>query len=589
MTSFREAVLLPLLLLTVVLLGGLRVADTVRLVPPSIVALMLAAALIGALVRAGALAPERLLHADRSPLENLSGAIVLLTLFGASAQMFNLLTPERGLLFAIFSVYFLIQLMTALAGIDTRDSLLRALVVLFAAAFMLRFAVLESIYAADGGLLKRLMTTLLEGVSLGSIEYQPHKAVTGYAGFVTLVMYLVALALLPARRRSGLPRLDAPAGRGAIAGQVLVATLAVLLSSACGSASAAGGAQTSADEDASRRAAAREDALSRARVWDTPATPVAEADFTVNPAGNGGFDPEESVFCRYTASKPSGTTPKFHCELPDGRSIKVKYGANAELHAEVATTRLLSALGFGADRMYVVRSVRCAGCPRFPFATARCTAATGLERPCLASGNPEREVTFEPAVIERNAEGETIESHDDSGWGWFELDRIDPARGGASRAEVDAFRLLAAFVAHWDNKAPNQRLICPEGRGLPGGGCTAPLAMMQDVGATFGPLKLDLPNWRQTPVWADRATCTVSMRTLPWQGATFPDRRISESGRQMLAGLLGALTERQLTDLFTASRVVSFDHPGAEGRSAAAWVATFRQKVREIEQARCGS
>lgn len=124
---------------------------------------------------------------------------------------------------------------------------------------------------------------------------------------------------------------------------------------------------------------------------------------------------------------------------------------------------------------------------------------------------------------------------------------------------------------------------------MPGGGCTAPLALVQDVGATFGPLKLDLPNWRQTPVWADRATCTVSMRTLPWRGATFPDRRISEGGRRMLAGLLGALTERQLSDLFTASRVVSFDHPGAEGRSAAAWVSAFRQKVQEIEEARCGN
>ena len=29
----------------------------------------------------------------------------------------------------------------------------------------------------------------------------------------------------------------------------------------------------------------------------------------------------------------------------------------------------------------------------------------------------------------------------------------------APRAEVDAFRILAAFLAHWDNKSQNQRLV----------------------------------------------------------------------------------------------------------------------------------
>ena len=51
-----------------------------------------------------------------------------------------------------------------------------------------------------------------------------------------------------------------------------------------------------------------------------------------------------------------GTTPKFDCERPGNDVIRVKYGrGNPELHAEIAATRLLSALGFGADRMFVVK------------------------------------------------------------------------------------------------------------------------------------------------------------------------------------------------------------------------------------------
>jgi hypothetical protein len=197
MSAVREAIVLPCIFLTVALLGGLRIEATVRLTPPSIVALMLGMALLGTLARARALAPERLVSPLRSALENLSGLVVVGTLFAASSQVFNLLTPEHGLLFVVFSVYFFLQLMTALAGVTGRTSLLRSLAVLFAGAFVLRYVVLESMYAPDGGMLKRVVTTLLQGVSLGAIEYQANTAVTGYVGFCTLVLYMIGLFLLP--------------------------------------------------------------------------------------------------------------------------------------------------------------------------------------------------------------------------------------------------------------------------------------------------------------------------------------------------------------------------------------------------------
>jgi hypothetical protein len=144
---------------------------------------------------------------------------------------------------------------------------------------------------------------------------------------------------------------------------------------------------------------------------------------------------------------------------------------------------------------------------------------------------------------------------------------------------------MAVVLAHWDNKAVNQRLICPAGRERPGGGCAEPLAMIQDLGATFGPLKLDLHNWRSAPVWADRGTCTVSMKAMPYAGGTFPDRQISEAGRVLLAGLLQQITARQLMDLFTSSRIVEFDQVNAEGQDAAAWTKAFQDKVSEIADA----
>ena len=228
-----------------------------------------------------------------------------------------------------------------------------------------------------------------------------------------------------------------------------------------------------------------------------------------------------------------------------------------EVSAEVAATRLLAALGFSVDRMYVVRTVRCYGCPPFPFEALQCVAKTGAEGACTKGADPKRAVTFTAAVIERRIEGRKIEASPDQGWAWFELDRVDPGRGGASRAEVDALRLVAVLIAHWDNKAENQ-LVCPPGADSPDGSCRTPILVVQDLGATFGPLKIDLQNWRQAPIWSDPAACRVSVKTLPFGGGTFPDHLISEEGRQLTVTLLRQLTPAQLRALFIDSGVTRF-------------------------------
>jgi hypothetical protein len=72
--------------------------------------------------------------------------------------------------------------------------------VVFGGAFVLKFVVLAAIYEPDGGLLRRVLLTMLEGVSLGTLGFVPDGAATGYIAFFTLAMYFVALVLLPGRR-----------------------------------------------------------------------------------------------------------------------------------------------------------------------------------------------------------------------------------------------------------------------------------------------------------------------------------------------------------------------------------------------------
>ena len=584
MSVAREAFALPAIFLTVALLGGLRIDAEVHLVPPSLMSLVLGMLLMGALVRSRVFAPDRLLGARRTTLENLSGSVVLGAVLAASAQIFNLVTPDTGLLHVIFAAFLLIQLLTTLAGGGTRASMLRSLLVLLGSAFILRFVVLEGLYTPQTGTLKRLLTALLQGVSLGAIDYHPHAATTGYVAFFTIALYMTGLVALPAAAAA--PERGGYEMQQSRRGATLVLLCLMICTAACGDpplqvAAGKGNGHGRLDP------ADREAALAAAIVWRSPTTPIGLVDFTKNPEAAGGFMTTDDVACRFVVRKSSGLTPKFYCQLPDGDVIKVKYGArNAEVRAEVAATRLLAALGFGADSMHVVRKVKCAGCPASPFRAAGCYLKTGLTALCFAGGLDYDKVReFDPVVIERPMEGRKLEAEEDQGWAWHELIRIDPARGGSSRADVDALRLLAILLAHWDNKAANQRLICPSGADGPDGGCAAPLAIVADVGATFGPTKVDLQNWRARPVWADGATCDVSMRGLPWNGATFPDTRISEGGRLKILGLLVQLSDQQLLDLFIASRIIDFDQVSASGRDAAAWVKEFQDKVAQIRQA----
>src|SRR5688572_18864300 len=110
MTASREALTLPLAFLTVVLLGGLRVADVTMLRPPTPFALVLGILLVRVLIASGTLAPGQLLSASRSRIANLNGFVVLAALWMGAAQTFTVLTPESGLPRLACHVLFIILL-----------------------------------------------------------------------------------------------------------------------------------------------------------------------------------------------------------------------------------------------------------------------------------------------------------------------------------------------------------------------------------------------------------------------------------------------------------------------------------------------
>ncbi len=237
--------------------------------------------------------------------------------------------------------------------------------------------------------------------------------------------------------------------------------------------------------------------------------------------------------------------------------------------------------------------LRCYGCPRFPFFTMRLLSPRLADAVLGQYGYDGAYTDFEWVALERKFPAPAIETRTSTGWAWWELqDSIAPA------GDIDALRLLAVFLIHWDNKAENQRLVCLDDRtprtnpslpravasGVPTAPdsdrtCHHPLALIQDLGATFGPSKVNLAQWRERPIWSDRAACRVSMRRLPFEGGTFPDVVISEQGRMLLGRRLAALSEAEVRGLFEAARFPEYQSTTDDRRDLNAWSSAFRFRV----------
>jgi hypothetical protein len=363
----------------------------------------------------------------------------------------------------------------------------------------------------------------------------------------------------------------------------LLASVAILTNlAACGAVSST---VTTAFGPRVKDTPGRADAIARAQVWSR--TDVRAMNIRLGAQGPGSFPFRATVTCDYSPKKLAGGSPKFEC-LDGEDDLKVKFSApasgylagqsNAEVFAEVAATRLLWALGFGSDRMYPV-AVICRGCP---------SNLGGIARE-----NDER--LFDPATIERKMPGREFEP--DSAWSWDDLDDVDEARGGASRAQRDALKLLAVFLQHTDTKPQQQRLMCLEGGESVPGKCERPFMMVSDLGLTFGKANLMNTNrkgmnyvaWADAPIWKGDTGCVGDLPK-SFTG-TLEDPVISEEGRAFLANLLMQLSDAQIAELFEVARVhLRPRDPGKPSAGLATvqeWVDLFKRKRGEIVNRRC--
>jgi len=203
-TPVREAYGLPLILLTVVLIGGIRLTTPVVIDPPTLFSLVLASVLLAVFARSGVVDPSRLLHQDRSALANLNGMLVLFALFLANAQVISRLTPDAGLPALAVSVLFFVTLLQLGAARLDRTRCLRMWAVTLLSAFVVKFVILGALAGPADRPVARALQALVDGLTFGSLSLPLERPAAGYLAFAMLGTYLIGLVLLPAAHRRAL-------------------------------------------------------------------------------------------------------------------------------------------------------------------------------------------------------------------------------------------------------------------------------------------------------------------------------------------------------------------------------------------------
>jgi len=323
-----------------------------------------------------------------------------------------------------------------------------------------------------------------------------------------------------------------------------------------------------------------------------------------------------------------GNTPKFSCRTPGGTTIRVKYSdgskdGNREIFSAVAAAKLMWALGFVSDPIYPITG-DCRDCPANPMSGE----GSRGRRSFLATFQPEARSLV---MVDKD--------DPDQGWRWGEVDEAianlpEGELRARQRTHFDALTLLAVFIQHGDRKPEQQRLEC-RGALDPSAGdarplenddsgasvfferpnasaCSESVIALQDIGATFGgagrasksTAKMNLKAWTNRPVFQPakpsssgevpecRGNLTVSIAAgVGGQG----DPRIGEAGRAFLQDRLILLTDAHVRALMATARVEKLSEPhrwrdpgtGTSYVGSEAWVAAFKDKVRQITERRC--
>lgn len=202
---YLRYLLLPVIFLTVALLGGLRISSldgAFIFLKPALICLIFASVLVVLFVRSQMIAFEGWFSESFPIAKNVANGAVMISLFAAATQVFNSLLPEQGLPFWIVAFCFFWTLWNNLfAEFDTKK-LFRSLGGLFGLAFVAKYLLLANFTAPAGkGWLESLLENPGQEAITRLLDLPRFSPATGYLQFFALGLFLLGLYLFPRTTR----------------------------------------------------------------------------------------------------------------------------------------------------------------------------------------------------------------------------------------------------------------------------------------------------------------------------------------------------------------------------------------------------
>jgi hypothetical protein len=192
----------PFLFLTVALAGGMRFAvgsNELRFLAPQLVAVILAAFVMILFVRGGLVELNKYAGEHLGVLENVSGVLRLAAIYFATVQIFNSVTPEKGLLNFCFNLFYFLIFFNNLFVVFNPVRLAKSLAIVFSASFALKYLILADLFAPSESWAKYMLQTLMQTATLGALDYEVFAPGTGYLAFAALALYIIGLYVIAPR------------------------------------------------------------------------------------------------------------------------------------------------------------------------------------------------------------------------------------------------------------------------------------------------------------------------------------------------------------------------------------------------------
>ena len=314
------------------------------------------------------------------------------------------------------------------------------------------------------------------------------------------------------------------------------AWLAVLCVSAIG---AAGGAPAQPPATA---------ATAPARLWRDPA-PIAQRNVLW---GSGGPARAPQPPFTFVAEDSGGSQPKVTVTDAGGTTWDVKFGV--EVPAEIASNRIVWALGYLVEEMYYVRSGTIRGVTGLKRAAEHVAADGGFEKARFRRVDARLRRTDEPWTFQQN-----------------------PFLG---TKELSGLVVLMNLINNWDiDKALNNRVLVS----TPAGGAAERWFIVSDLGATFGKMGGSLgqkTKWNLKDYIAEDFIERVHDGALHLDYEGFESKGLGEvplEHARWFAGLVAQLTPAQLRAAFEAA--------GASPQEVDGYASRLAAKIAELQKA----